>query len=93
MQKLYRIIDSAKKHGISEEDIDYVYNNAVSGLLLVEEPQKVMLFGWDTSGRALEVGYFREGATDVVMHAQKIRKSYEKYLNNWQHYQLMEDLL
>ncbi|GHT78978.1 hypothetical protein FACS1894104_2930 [Actinomycetota bacterium] len=91
--KRVRIIDSATKHDISIVDIEYVYKNAVSGLVLVDDPKKVMLFGWDTAGRALEVGYFRDGEVNVVMHANKLRKTYEKYLMNWTKYQVLEDLL
>jgi hypothetical protein len=92
MQTDYRIIDSAFKHGVSAADIEYVYRNAVSGLLLREDPRKVMLFGWDTAGRALEIGYFFDDEMNVIMHADKLRKSYMEYLINWKKYQLMEDI-
>ena len=41
----------------------------------------VMLFGFDTIGRGLEVAYISADAgEDIVIHAMKIRPSYNKYL-------------
>jgi hypothetical protein len=40
-----------------------------------------MLFGFDTIGRALEIGYFiNDNGDEIIMHAMKLRKSYQKYL-------------
>jgi hypothetical protein len=79
--KDYRIIDTAYKHGIAERDIRCVIEQAVSSLTLREEPEKFMLFGFDTAGRALEVGCFTTDQGErFVMHAMKLRKAYEKYL-------------
>ena len=52
------IIDSAYKHGILKTDIVYVFENAINSITLEEFPSKIMLFGFDTVGRALEIGYF-----------------------------------
>jgi hypothetical protein len=52
-----KIIESARKHGISNKDIEYVYISATQSIVLREDPEKVMLFGFDTIGRALEIGY------------------------------------
>jgi hypothetical protein len=75
------ILDSAYKHGISDKDIIVVFQNAISSITLDEFPPKVMLFGFDTIGRALEIGYFiNDSGTYIIMHAMKLRKSYFKYL-------------
>ena len=75
------IIESARKHGISNTDITYVFENAVNSIIIEELPLKVMLFGFDTSGRALEIGYFvNDDGVEVIMHAMKLRKNYQKYL-------------
>ena len=75
------IIDSAYKHGISEQDIAYVYEHAVNSLVLQASPVKIMLFGFDTIGRGLEVGYISNDQNeDIVIHAMKIRSIYKKYL-------------
>ncbi|MDR0950202.1 MAG: hypothetical protein LBM13_00960 [Candidatus Ancillula sp.] len=78
---MVRIIDSARKHDISDEDIMWVYYTAHDGIQLSEEPEKFMLFGFDTKGIPLEVGYFvNEDNEIIIMHAMKLRKSYYKYL-------------
>ena len=75
------IIESAYKHGIPNSEILYVFKNAVNSIVLEELPLKVMLFGFDTTGRALEIGYFvNDNGDEVIMHAMKLRKNYQKYL-------------
>ena len=75
------IIDSAFKHGISENDIKHAYENAISSIELEEFPPKVMLFGFDTKGNALEIGYFiNDNGDEIIMHAMKLRKIYQKYM-------------
>ena len=76
------IIESAHKHGISDIDLKYVFENAVNSIILEEFPRKIMLFGFDTIGRALEIGYFvNDNGDEIIMHAMKLRKNYQKYLN------------
>ena len=75
------ILDSAHKHGISEKDIIFVFESAINSIVLEEHPLKIMLFGFDTIGRSLEIGYFiNEHGDDIIIHAMKIRSSYQKYL-------------
>jgi len=76
-----KILDSALKHGISEQDITYVYESAVNSLVLQTVPEKIMLFGFDTIGRGLEVGYVsNDGKEDIIIHAMKVRATYKQYL-------------
>lgn len=75
------ILDSARKHSIADIDLMHVYENAISSIILEEFPLKIMLFGFDTTGKALEVGYFvNEIGDDIIIHAMKLRKIYQKYL-------------
>jgi hypothetical protein len=75
------IIDSARKHGISDQDIKYVYEFPLNSIVTQEEPVIVMLFGFDTIGRGLEVAYITNDAgEDIVIHAMKIRPGYNQYL-------------
>ena len=75
------IIDSALKHGVLENEIRYVFENAISSITLEEFPPKIMLFGFDTNGRAIEVGYFiNDNGDEIIMHAMKLRKIYQKYM-------------
>ena len=75
------ILKSAYKHGILENDIKHVFENAISSISLEEFPTKVMLFGFDTRGKPLEVGYFiNDDGDEIIIHAMKLRKVYQKYL-------------
>ena len=75
------ILSSAHKHGISDADIALVFENAINSIILEEFPPKVMLFGFDSMGRALEIGYFvNECGEHIIIHAMKLRKVYQKYL-------------
>jgi len=75
------IFNSARKHGISDRDIEYVYKLPLNSIISQEEPVIVMLFGFDTIGRSLEVAYITNDAgEDVIIHAMKIRPCYRQYL-------------
>ena len=77
-----KILDSAFKHGIAEQDIVYVYEFAVNSLVLQTNPEKVMLFGFDTIGRGLEIGYIvNDQGEDIVIHAMKVRSVYKMHLH------------
>jgi len=76
-----KIIDSARKHGISDLDISYVYEYAVRSVVMKDSSNTVILFGFDTIGRGLEVGYITNSmGEDIIIHAMKIRPSYKKHL-------------
>ena len=75
------VVDSARKHGISDQDVEYVYEFPLNSIVSQEEPVIVMLFGFDTIGRGLEVAYITNDAgEDIVIHAMKIRPGYRQYL-------------
>ena len=75
------ILNSARKHGISEEDMLTVAANADVIVRLRDEPKKLLLLGFDTKGRALEVvtDTGDDGETFLI-HANKITKSNEELL-------------
>ncbi|MDR0310094.1 MAG: toxin [Acidobacteriota bacterium] len=69
------------KHGITEADIAYVFEYAVNSLVLRANPEKIMLFGFDSLCRGLEVGYIIDDrGEDIVIHAMKVRSVYKEYL-------------
>ena len=75
------IIGSAYKHGIPENEIKHVFENALCSITLEEFPPKIMLFGFDTKGNPLEIGYFiNDNGDEIIMHAMKLRKIYQKYM-------------
>ena len=76
------ILDSAYKHGISIKDIEFVYNNAINSIILEEFQPKIMIFGFDSIGRALEIGYIENDRGEcIITHAMRLRKIYHKFLN------------
>ncbi len=75
------IWETARKHNISDEDITYVYEFALNSIVFPDQPNLTMLFGFDTIGRGLEVGYITtDQGEDLVIHAMKVRSGYKKYL-------------
>ena len=74
------ILDSARKHGISDADMEMVISDPVF-VGEIKYPYKMLFLGFDSKARALEV------ITDIgdsgqlyVIHADKITKDNEKLL-------------
>ena len=77
------IIDLARKHSISDHDIIFVYESSTNSILLEQKgrPTMTILFGHDTIGRGLEIGYVtNDQGEDIIVHAMKIRPGYKVYL-------------
>ena len=66
------IADSARRHGLSDDDILHAYRNPIRVHSLDELE---MLVGADRSGRMLEVGVVidRDKQIDVIVHAMPMR--------------------
>lgn len=74
------IYESARKHGISDEDIHHAVTHA---LVVADEPRtsKVLYLGPDRAGNLLEVvTVLREDDTEIVIHAMPMRRTYEPLL-------------
>jgi len=76
------IHQSALKHGVAVEDIIHAIENAIEIVDLDAEsdPPKVLAIGIDRSGRWLEVVWLRFVDRDLVIHAMKLRKVFERFL-------------
>ena len=75
------ILSSARKHGISDIDIEEILTNPYLAAQLREEPKKLLFLGFDSSARALEViTDTGENGEVYVIHADKITKNNEKLL-------------
>ena len=74
------IYESARKHGISDEDI----RHGVEHALVVADEQatsKVLYLGPDRAGNLLEiVSVLRDDDTEIVVHAMRMRRIYEPLL-------------
>ena len=75
------ILDSARKHGISDIDILFVVSNPYVISELRDSPEKLLFLGFDTKTREIEV------ITDTgfnghvyIIHADKITKENAKIL-------------
>ena len=75
------ILDSARKHGITDEDMLDVISEPLVVAEMRSEPEKTLFLGFDASARAIEV--ITDTGTDgqtYVIHADKITKQYEGLL-------------
>lgn len=72
---------SARKHGISDDDIRHAIDNAVGAITRPEQPEFTMLIGPDATARLLEVGIIETDDQDYVIHAMTARDKYVTMLN------------
>lgn len=77
--------ESGRKHqaedGFDDTDIFHAVDNAVYVGDDGEDPDKALYLGPDRSGRLLEIVVaVRADSTEVVIHAMKMRRSYEGLL-------------
>jgi len=69
------IHDSARKHGIADEDIRHAVEHALVEFDL--DDQRVLHLGFDRQARMLEVVVLSpEGGEPIAIHAMPIRRSY-----------------
>jgi hypothetical protein len=77
-----RIIESARDHGVEDEDMLHVLRHARTYLRRDEDV--VIAIGSSRSGAPLEVGVVDiEGDDPVVIHAMKLRRTWLRYLGGW----------
>ncbi|MDR1427670.1 MAG: toxin [Bifidobacteriaceae bacterium] len=76
------VADSARKHGIGDDDISAAVFGAVAAQVIDQDPEKVLYLGFDTHARLLEtVAVTEQGSSVLVIHAMPCRRSYiEAYL-------------
>lgn len=69
-----RIVDSARKHGVSDETILHAFNNPI----LVEDldERMTMFIGSDRAGNLYEIGVVGTDEGPIVVHAMKARPKY-----------------
>jgi hypothetical protein len=72
--KELRILDSARKHGVSDETILHAFNNP----MLVEDLDEglTMFIGPDHAGNLYEIGVVASDEAPVVVHAMRARPKY-----------------
>jgi hypothetical protein len=78
------IHDSARAHGIADDDIRHAVANHLyaRGLPPEEPPARVLYLGPDHAGNLLEVVVIeRVDASEIAIHAMKMRKKYESFIS------------
>ena len=64
------ILESARKHGLSDERVLHAFRNPIR----IEELGEItVLVGADQAGRLLEVGLVVEGGIEYIIHAMPAR--------------------
>ncbi len=73
------IADSARKHGVRDEDIDHVVRNP---LRVIAGEGRDLVIGADRSGRLLEVVVLDDDPDEepVIIHAMELRPKFHHYL-------------
>ena len=75
------ILDSARKHGISDIDILSVVADPYVIAALRDEPEKLLFLGFDSKARAIEVITDTGTSGQVfIIHADLITRKHEKLL-------------
>ena len=65
------ILESARKHGISDHDMLHAYRNPIRVL-----DGLIMLIGGDEAGRLLEVGVAEAEGVEFIVHAMSAREQF-----------------
>ena len=73
------VADSARKHGVRDEDIDHAVRNP---LRIVPGEGRDLVIGTDRSGRLLEVVILDDDPNEepIVIHAMPLRTKFHDYL-------------
>jgi hypothetical protein len=72
---------SARKHGISDDDIRHAINNAIVSITRPDQPDFTMLIGPDARVALIEVGVLETDDQDYVIHAMAAREKYLKMID------------
>ena len=74
------ILPSARKHGISDDDIRHGLNNAVAAITTPDQPDFTMIVGADLNAQLLEIGVLAAEDNDYVIHAMPARSKYVRMI-------------
>lgn len=67
------MLDSARKHGVSDDDMLHAYRNPIRVFALHD---LTMLIGADHTGRLLEVGVAVGDGVEFIVHAMPARERF-----------------
>ena len=78
------ILPSARKHGVSDDDIRHAFENALASITVPDRPEFTMIIGPDHSAQFLEIGVLADDDDDYVIHAMQARLKYIKMIRSRQ---------
>ena len=67
------ILDSGRKHGITDDDMLHAYRNPIR---VFDLDGLIMLIGPDRAARMLEIGVARGDGIDFIVHAMPAREKF-----------------
>ena len=67
------VLESARKHGVSDDDMLHAYRNPIRFFDLED---LVMLIGPDRSARLIEIGVDRSEGIEFIVHAMAARAKF-----------------
>lgn len=76
------ILPSARKHGVSDDDIRHAIESATGWITQPDQPDFTMLIGPDRRAALIEVGILEAGEQDFVIHAMTARIRYLKMIDS-----------
>ena len=77
------IHDSARKHGVADEDIDHAINHALAIEDAGEDPDRWLVIGPDRAGNLLEVVVLTTiEDTQLAIHAMPMRPKFRRLLES-----------
>jgi hypothetical protein len=74
------ILASARRHGVSDDDIRHAVENSLTGCRADDQNDFVMLVGPDQSGNMIEVGIVVTDDIEYAIHAMRARNRYLDWL-------------
>jgi len=72
--------ESARRHGIADEDIDHAVDNALAIEDAGEDPDRWLVLGPDRAGNLLEVVVLATDERHIAIHAMPMRPRYRRLL-------------
>jgi hypothetical protein len=75
-----QILPSARRHGITDDDVRHAINNAIAAVNAPHQPDFVMLIGPSATLTLLEVGVLSAEDNHYVIHAMRARTRYLKMI-------------
>lgn len=80
--KLVEIHDSARRHGVADEDILHAIDHALAIEDAGEDPDRWLVIGPDSAGNLLEVVVMSTiDGTQLAIHAMAMRTKYRRLLD------------